>query len=40
MCQADSLAVVAVGRDAYDIAFMESQAPATLLSQSVSVIRT
>ncbi len=39
MCQADSLALIAVGRDAYDIAFMESQAPATLLSQSVSVVR-
>lgn len=39
MCRADSLALIAVGRDAYDIAFMESQAPATLLSQSVSVAR-
>jgi len=39
MCGADSLAVIAVGRDAYDIAFMESQAPAEMLTQSVRVTR-
>lgn len=39
MCAADGLAIVAVGRDAYDIAFMESQAPATLVEQSVTVTR-
>ncbi|SLN52544.1 transglutaminase-like domain-containing protein [Roseisalinus antarcticus] len=39
MCQADGLAVVAVGRDAYDIAFMESQAPAELITQIVNVAR-
>ncbi|TQS73730.1 transglutaminase domain-containing protein [Rhodobacteraceae bacterium] len=39
MCGADGLVVVAVGRDAYDIAFMESQAPASLLWQGVSVVR-
>src|SRR6056297_2432021 len=37
MCCADSLAVIAVGRDAYDIAFMESQAPAEMLTQPVRV---
>lgn len=40
MCRPETLAVVAVGRDAYDIAFMESQAPASLISQGVSVLRT
>lgn len=35
----ESLAVIAVGRDAYDIAFMESQAPAELLWQTVNVTR-
>ncbi|QEW18877.1 Transglutaminase-like superfamily protein [Marinibacterium anthonyi] len=39
MCSADSMAIIAVGRDAYDIAFMDSQAPAELLSQSVQVTR-
>lgn len=39
MCRANGLAVVAVGRDAYDVAFMESQAPASLLEQVVSVSR-
>lgn len=39
MCAAIDLAVIAVGRDAYDIAFMESQAPATLLTQEVRVNR-
>ncbi len=39
MCGPDSLAVVAVGRDAYDIAFMDSQAPAELLWQQVQVTR-
>jgi transglutaminase-like putative cysteine protease len=35
----DTLAKIAVGRDAYDIAFMESQAPANLIYQAVSVVR-
>ncbi|WP_375172666.1 transglutaminase family protein [Pseudooceanicola sp.] len=35
----EDLAVIAVGRDAYDIAFMESQAPAELLWQEVRVTR-
>lgn len=35
----DSTAVIAVGRDAYDIAFMESEAPAEMLSQSIFVTR-
>ncbi|PFG63861.1 transglutaminase-like putative cysteine protease [Thioclava sp. ES.031] len=39
MCGAENMALVAVGRDAYDVAFMESQAPAMLINQSVSVIR-
>lgn len=39
MCRADTLAIIAVGRDAYDIAFMDSQAPASMVSQSVSVMR-
>ena len=39
MCAADNLAVIAVGRDAYDIAFMESQAPAELLWLSVWTTR-
>jgi transglutaminase-like putative cysteine protease len=39
MCGADTLAIIAVGRDAYDIAFMDSQAPASMLSQSVLVTR-
>ncbi|MGS4945484.1 transglutaminase-like domain-containing protein [Meridianimarinicoccus sp. RP-17] len=39
MCGADTLAIIAVGRDAYDIAFMDSQAPANMLSQSVFVTR-
>lgn len=36
----ETLAVIAVGRDAYDIAFMESQAPAELLYQAVQVTRS
>jgi transglutaminase-like putative cysteine protease len=39
MSPADTIAVVAVGRDAYDIAFMTSEAPATLVNQSVLVQR-
>lgn len=38
MAAADSMAVIAVGRDAYDIAFMESEAPAEMLSQTTNVI--
>ncbi|MBB95534.1 MAG: transglutaminase [Rhodobacteraceae bacterium] len=37
MCGADTMAIIAVGRDAYDIAFMDSEAPAELLSQTVTV---
>lgn len=37
MAQADSMAIIAVGRDAYDVAFMDSQEPAELLFQSVLV---
>lgn len=37
MCHADDMAIISVGRDAYDIAFMESQAPAELWFQSVWV---
>ncbi|HBM58590.1 MAG TPA: transglutaminase [Citreicella sp.] len=39
MCRADTMAVIAVGRDAYDVAFMESQVPAEMLWQSVQVSR-
>ncbi|MDF1871757.1 transglutaminase family protein [Vannielia sp.] len=39
MCAADSLAVIAVGRDAYDIAFMDSEVPAEFVAQGVSVVR-
>lgn len=39
MCNPDAMAIIAVGRDAYDVAFMESQAPAALLYQSVQVTR-
>lgn len=39
MCGADTMAVIAVGRDAYDIAFMDSEAPAEMLFQSVWVTR-
>ena len=39
MCRADTTAVIAVGRDAYDVAFMDSEAPAEMLFQSVSVTR-
>lgn len=39
MCRPDSMAIIAVGRDAYDIAFLDSQSPATMLSQSVCVTR-
>lgn len=37
MCSADGMAIIAVGRDAYDVAFMGSQVPAQMLSQSVQV---
>ncbi|KEP71327.1 transglutaminase family protein [Thioclava sp. BHET1] len=40
MCAPDAVAVIAVGRDAYDIAFMESQAPAGFLYQQVYVTRS
>jgi len=39
MSSAATMAIIAVGRDAYDIAFMDSQAPAEMLSQSISVAR-
>ncbi|MCR8826984.1 transglutaminase-like domain-containing protein [Pseudosulfitobacter koreensis] len=39
MCSADSTAIIAVGRDAYDIAFLDSQVPAEMLYQSVFVTR-
>ncbi|WP_238367445.1 transglutaminase-like domain-containing protein [Mesobacterium pallidum] len=39
MCGADGMAIIAVGRDAYDIAFMESEDMATMLSLSVNVRR-
>lgn len=39
MCRADGIAMIAVGRDAYDIAFMESELPATLITQEVLVQR-
>ncbi|MGY6547745.1 MAG: transglutaminase-like domain-containing protein [Roseinatronobacter sp.] len=39
MCRADTMAVIAVGRDAYDIAFMDSKAPAEMLSQAINVAR-
>lgn len=39
MCGADGMAIIAVGRDAYDIAFMESEDMATLLTLSVWVQR-
>ncbi len=35
MSRSDTMAVIAVGRDAYDVAFMDSQAPAEMLSLSV-----
>jgi hypothetical protein len=31
------MAIIAVGRDAYDVAFMDSQEPAELVLQSVVV---
>ncbi|MFZ5963460.1 transglutaminase-like domain-containing protein [Thalassococcus sp. BH17M4-6] len=37
MASADDMAIIAVGRDAYDTAFMESQSPAELLTQTVQV---
>ncbi|MGI3164588.1 transglutaminase-like domain-containing protein [Pseudooceanicola sp. 200-1SW] len=37
MCLPADMAVIAVGRDAYDVAFMDSQAPARMLGQSVQV---
>jgi transglutaminase-like putative cysteine protease len=39
MCSASSTAIIAVGRDAYDIAFMDSQLPAEMVAQSVLVMR-
>ncbi|MBV7407783.1 transglutaminase family protein [Maritimibacter sp. DP1N21-5] len=39
MSTPETLAIVAVGRDAYDIAFMTSLAPATLVEQRVQVSR-
>lgn len=39
MSSADSTVVIAVGRDACDIAFMSSEAPAEMVSQSVFVTR-
>lgn len=39
MCDPDGMAIIAVGRDAYDIAFMDSQAPATMLYLSVNAQR-
>ncbi|MCA0851423.1 transglutaminase-like domain-containing protein [Salipiger thiooxidans] len=39
MTSAASMAIIAVGRDAYDVAFMDSQEPAQLLVQSVAVKR-
>ena len=39
MCSADTMAIIAVGRDAYDIAFMDSEAHGEMLSQSVCVTR-
>ncbi|MAM63683.1 transglutaminase family protein [Maritimibacter sp. UBA3975] len=38
MGQPHNIAKIAVGRDAYDIAFMDSQAPAGLIYQAVSVV--
>ncbi|MBP0481427.1 transglutaminase-like domain-containing protein [Sagittula salina] len=40
MCAADGLAVIAVGRDAYDIAFLDTWAPVELVSQEVYARRT
>jgi transglutaminase-like putative cysteine protease len=37
MCSADAVVVVAVGRDACDVAFMETETPAYLVTQSVLV---
>ncbi|MDG1118646.1 MAG: transglutaminase-like domain-containing protein [Flavimaricola sp.] len=37
MCSADAAVVVAVGRDACDVAFMETETPAYLVAQSVLV---
>jgi transglutaminase-like putative cysteine protease len=37
MCAPDEMAVIAVGRDACDVAFMETEGPAMLISQSVTV---
>lgn len=39
MCSADAMAVIAVGRDAYDVAFMDAEAPAEMLSQSICVTK-
>ncbi|SFA79433.1 Transglutaminase-like enzyme, putative cysteine protease [Poseidonocella pacifica] len=37
MCEPDQVAVISVGRDACDVAFMETSDPAGLIEQSVSV---
>ena len=39
MARADETVLVAVGRDAADVAFMETQAPAEFVAQSVTVTR-
>lgn len=39
MCAPDAMALIAVGRDVGDVAFMETEGPAILLSQSVAVRR-
>lgn len=39
MGRAEELAVIAVGRDAYDIAFLDSEVPAELVGQQVRVTR-
>ncbi len=39
MASADTMAIIVVGRDAYDVAFMDSQAPAEMLYQSINVFR-
>lgn len=39
MCAPETMAIIAVGRDAYDVAFMDSEAPAMLQYQSVQVER-
>jgi hypothetical protein len=39
MSSASSLAVIAAGRDAADVAFMETSHPVLLIEQSVTVTR-